>query len=130
MVVFDSLVQGHRAAVPREAEFVQGDLADLASVRAAFSSHRPEAVMHFAGHVRSGESMREPFSYLDENVRGGLNLMRAAVESERNTISSPGVVQVTGRGFTVEGVGYTVDVTKKLLTLNGEVRTTVDRREG
>lgn len=81
VVVLDSLIQGHRAAVPREAEFVQGDLGDLAAVRAAFSTHRPEAVMHFAGHVRSGESMREPFSYLDENVRGGLNLMRGAVES-------------------------------------------------
>lgn len=59
-----------------------------------------------------------------------LRAQEAVYESERNTISSPGVVQVTGRGFTVEGVGYTVDVTEKLLTLNGEVRTTVDRREG
>lgn len=59
-----------------------------------------------------------------------LRTQEAVYESEPNTISSPGAVQVTGRGFTVEGVGYTVDVTEKLLTLNGEVRTTVDRREG
>ena len=80
VVAFDSLVQGHRAALPPGADFVKGDLGDLAAVRAAFASHRPAAVMHFAGHVRSGESMKDPFSYLDENVRGGLNLMRAAVE--------------------------------------------------
>ena len=81
VVVFDSLVQGHRAAVPRGADFVQGDLADLASVRAAVERHRPDAVMHFAGHVRVGESMRDPFPYLADNVAQGLNLARAAVEA-------------------------------------------------
>ncbi|MBI3300583.1 MAG: LPS export ABC transporter periplasmic protein LptC [Deltaproteobacteria bacterium] len=54
----------------------------------------------------------------------------AVYESEHNTISSPGPVQITGRGFSVEGQGYTVDVTDKRLTLNADVRTTVTREEG
>ncbi len=80
VVVFDSLVQGHRAALPSEAAFIQGDLLDLAAIRAAVTAHRPDAVMHFAGHARVGESMRDPFPYLADNFAQGLNLARAAVE--------------------------------------------------
>jgi LPS export ABC transporter protein LptC len=54
----------------------------------------------------------------------------AVYESDRNTISSPDPVQITGRGFSVEGQGYTVDVDEKRVTLNAEVRTTVMRKEG
>jgi UDP-glucose 4-epimerase len=36
VVVFDNLVQGHRAAVPAGAEFVEGDLLDSDAVGALF----------------------------------------------------------------------------------------------
>lgn len=81
VVVFDSLVQGHRAAVPAAAAFVHGDLADLDAVRSAFAQHRPDAVMHFASHTQVGESMEQPFKYLGENVTTGLHLFQAAVEA-------------------------------------------------
>jgi UDP-glucose 4-epimerase len=81
VVVIDSLVQGHRAAVPAAAAFVHGDLADLDQVRAVFAQHQPEAVMHFAGHTQVGESMASPFKYLGENVVTGLHLFQAAVEA-------------------------------------------------
>jgi UDP-glucose 4-epimerase len=80
VVVFDSLCQGHRAAVHPGAIFVQGDLADRAAVDAALGRHRPEAIMHFASHTLVGESMRSPFLYLGENVTNGLNLLQSAVE--------------------------------------------------
>jgi len=38
-------------------------------------------VMHFAGHIQVGESMREPFKYLRDNAVGGLHLFQAAVEA-------------------------------------------------
>ena len=37
VVVFDNLSQGHRAAVPPEAVFVGGDLADRAAIDAVMS---------------------------------------------------------------------------------------------
>lgn len=80
VVVFDNLYQGHRAAVHPQATFVQADLADTAAIGAAFGTHRPEAVMHFASHTLVGESMQEPFRYLGDNVTNALNLLRAAVE--------------------------------------------------
>ena len=80
VVVFDSLYQGHRAAVDDRAELVEGDLADRAAVERLFASHRPEGVMHFASHTLVGESMEKPFLYLGDNLRNGLNLLECAAE--------------------------------------------------
>ncbi|HOS79602.1 MAG: UDP-glucose 4-epimerase GalE [Chloroflexi bacterium] len=79
VVVFDNLSQGHRAAIPPEAIFVQGDLADFDAVEALFKTQRPEAVMHFASNTLVGESMALPFKYLGDNVTNGLNLLQNAV---------------------------------------------------
>ncbi len=59
-----------------------------------------------------------------------LRTQAAVYDSERNTISSPGFIQILGRGLLIEGQGYTVDVGDKRLTLNAEVHTTVTKEEG
>jgi len=59
-----------------------------------------------------------------------LHTQEAVYDSEHDTISSAGAVQITSRGLLVEGQGYTVDVADKRLTLNAEVRTTVTKEEG
>ena len=79
VVVFDNLSQGHRAAVPADAEWVQGDLASPQEICEAVGQHRPDAVMHFAAHSLVGESMDAPFAYLRDNVMNGLNLLDACV---------------------------------------------------
>jgi len=78
-IVVDNLSQGHRAAVPDAASFVEGDLRDRAFVDRVVERHRPDAIMHFASKSLVGESMEKPFRYLGENVRCGLHLMQAAV---------------------------------------------------
>jgi len=80
VTVLDNLSQGHRAAVPEEATFVHGDLQNRDLIDRTLADHEPEAIMHFASRTLVGESMEEPFLYLDDNVRFGMNLMRAAVE--------------------------------------------------
>lgn len=80
VIVYDNLCQGHREAVPREACFVEGDLADLPAINQAIFLHKPEAVMHFAAHPLVGESMHKPFKYIGDNVTNGLNLLRAVVD--------------------------------------------------
>jgi len=79
VVVFDNLYTGHRAAVPPEAVFVEGDLADRAAVKAVFDAYKIDAVMHFASYTLVGESMEQPFKYLGDNVTNGLNLLQEAV---------------------------------------------------
>lgn len=80
VTVLDNLIQGHREAIHPQAQFVPGDLADRQALRNLFVSHSFGAVMHFASHLRVGESMEKPFMYLGENVTNGLNLLEAMVD--------------------------------------------------
>jgi UDP-glucose 4-epimerase len=79
VIVYDSLVRGHRQAVPDGAAFVQGDVLDRAALDAAFEQHRPEAVAHFAALIEAGESMQKPGLYFHNNVAGGIALLEAMV---------------------------------------------------
>jgi len=81
VTVLDNLSQGHPAAVHPQARFVRGDLSDPQAARAVLAGDAFDAVMHFASNTLVGESMREPFKYLGDNVANGLNLLRAAVEN-------------------------------------------------
>lgn len=81
VVVFDNLEQGHREAVDSRAELMVGDLRDRDGVRAAMSSARPDAVMHFAAYALVGESMSDPMKYFRNNVGGGIHLVEAMVEA-------------------------------------------------
>lgn len=80
VTVLDNLYQGHRAAVHPEATFVEGDLADRATVDAVLAEHNIEAIMHFASHTLVGESMERPFLYLGANITNGLNLLQSAID--------------------------------------------------
>ncbi len=79
VVVFDNLLFGHREAVHPAAEFVQGDLADRSAVKGLFDAHSFDGIMHFASHTLVGQSMEQPFLYVGDNVRNGLNLLEEAV---------------------------------------------------
>jgi UDP-glucose 4-epimerase len=81
VVIFDSLVLGHRAAVPGGAQLVIGDLADRALLERTLREHQVDAVLHCAGFSLVGESVTAPDKYYAANVVGGLGLidaMRAA----------------------------------------------------
>jgi len=81
VVVLDNLRQGHRAAVPSEAAFVEADLADTEALRRTFAEWRLDAVFHFAALSLVGESMRNPHAYLHGNTVTSLNLIQAAVQA-------------------------------------------------
>jgi len=79
VVVFDNLSRGHREAVPEDAAFVQGDMLDRAALDAAFETHRPDAVAHFAGFIEAAESMQQPGMYLHNNLTGAIHLLEAMI---------------------------------------------------
>ena len=54
----------------------------------------------------------------------------AIYDRHKNTISSSGLIHIVGRGFTVEGRGYTVAIDTKQLLLQAEVQTTVTQEAG
>ncbi|MDR3585495.1 MAG: UDP-glucose 4-epimerase GalE [Desulfosporosinus sp.] len=68
VVVLDSLVTGHRKAVPKEVPFYHGDIADAGLVKTVVEAHWVEAVIHFAARSLVGESMTKPDLYFYENT--------------------------------------------------------------
>ncbi len=72
--VIDSLVYGHRAAVPAE-RLIVADLADAAAVDHALIAHRIEAVVHFAAFAYVGESVTQPAKYYQNNLVNTLGLL-------------------------------------------------------
>jgi len=80
VVVLDNLSQGHQAALPREALFMKGDIADREFLQHLFHRYRFDAVLHFAGLALVGESMRLPYRYLQENLSNALNLIRTMID--------------------------------------------------
>ena len=87
VVVVDSLVTGHKAAVRPEAKFYQGDLADKPFMRKVFSEN-PEidAVIHFAAFSLVAESMKDPLKYFDNNTAGMVKLLEVMHEFNVNYI--------------------------------------------
>ena len=75
VVVYDNLSKGHKAAVPKEALFVKGDLRDGVLLAEVLRSHQIEAVVHFAADSLVGESMVEPSKYYHNNVVATLALL-------------------------------------------------------
>ncbi len=80
VTVYDSLVTGHRAAVPEQARFVHADLADEVTLRTTLAQGY-DAVMHFAAFIEAGESMKKPAKYFRNNVMNSLRLLEAVVEA-------------------------------------------------
>jgi UDP-glucose 4-epimerase len=67
-----------RAAVPAEASFVEGDIRDEHSMRAALQHAGCDAVVHMAALAEVGESVEQPERYHDVNVNGTAAVIAAA----------------------------------------------------
>lgn len=81
VVVVDSLVTGHLAAVRKEAKFYQGDLADKDFMRKVFTENSDiDAVIHFAAFSLVAESMKDPLKYFDNNTAGMVKLLEVMNE--------------------------------------------------
>jgi len=78
VVVLDDLSKGHRAAVPRDVPFVEGDLSDPQAQARALDG--VEAVIHFAAFLSVGESVAQPGKYYQNNTVKALSLLNAMVE--------------------------------------------------
>ena len=77
VVALDSLIEGHRAAVPPAAVFCNVDLAVRPQIEEVFAKNKIDAVMHFAAEALVAKSMREPSTFYAANVACGINLLDA-----------------------------------------------------
>lgn len=77
VTVLDNLSKGHSEAIDPGAVFVEMDLGDAAAVRELFAWEKFDAVLHFAGLIEVGLSMKEPAKFFESNVVNGVNLLEA-----------------------------------------------------
>ncbi|MBV8594465.1 MAG: UDP-glucose 4-epimerase GalE [Caulobacteraceae bacterium] len=80
VLVLDDLSTGHRDAVPSQAGFQQGDIADTPLVRTLIDRNGVRAVIHLAASVSVPESAADPTKYFRNNTDGTLAFARTCVE--------------------------------------------------
>jgi UDP-glucose-4-epimerase GalE len=88
VVIYDNLSAGHREAtlgVP----LIQGDTADVETMRRAIRESGASAVMHFAAWLSVPDSVRNPAGYYRNNVTGTIGTLEAmAAEGCRQFVFS------------------------------------------
>ncbi len=80
VTVFDSLVTGHRAAVPQGAKFIHASLDDSHALAEALTTNKFDAIMHFAAFIEAGESMKDPGKFFRNNFANSLQLVETAAQ--------------------------------------------------
>jgi len=78
-VCLDTLEKGHDGAV-RWGRLERGDVGDAARLNELFAKHKPHAIIHLAGYIEVGESVRQPERYLHNNVAKTDALIAAGLE--------------------------------------------------
>lgn len=76
IVVIDNLSKGHRPALPQSdrLSLVVCDIGDSEAISAVMAKHPIDVVVHFAAKADVGESQKDPFGFLQNNVNKSLSL--------------------------------------------------------
>ncbi|WP_284320908.1 UDP-glucose 4-epimerase GalE [Dyella acidisoli] len=93
--VFDNLSTGHRAAV-RWGRFVEGNILDREALDRLFVSQHIDVVMHFCALSQVGESVRDPYTYYQNNVTGTVTLLEAMRAADVNKLVFSSTAAVYG----------------------------------
>ena len=86
VTIFDNFCHSKRSALPPEANFVEGDLADRTLLEKTLREGQFDGVMHFAALIEAGESMKKPEIYFRNNTAGTLSLLESMVATRHNRL--------------------------------------------
>jgi len=94
VTVYDSLVTGHRGAVPEDALFIQADLSDSHALAKTLTDQKFDGVIHCAAFIEAGESMKDPGRFYHNNLTNSLTLIETAIRAgvKRFVLSSTAAV--------------------------------------
>lgn len=85
LIVLDNLFNGHAEFV-KWGEFVNGDMGCPEIINSIFEQNKVIAVMHFAAYACVGESVANPRSYYENNVRQSLSLLNSMLDHGVNRL--------------------------------------------
>ncbi len=94
VTVLDDLSVGEYKNIPRNVEFVLGDIRDAEKVR--FCMEGKDAVFHFAYDATECKSIFSPVLDADINIIGGLTVLKEAINEGVETFVFPGSVIAYG----------------------------------
>jgi len=84
-IVYDNFEAGHKEAIINT-KFVFGNLSDCELLKETLIKEKIDAVIHFAGYLAVGESVKIPEKYYNNNVTNTLNLLTCMKECNINKI--------------------------------------------
>ena len=67
VTIIDNLINGSKKLLPNKANFVECDIEDEEKISNLLKNNKFDAVMHFAGYTRVGESTKYPKKYYENN---------------------------------------------------------------
>ena len=82
VLVYDNLSTGVKAAVPKDANFIFGDIRDGELLTRVMKDYKIDSVMHFAAKSVVPESVEQPLEYYENNVLGTLQILKACEKSK------------------------------------------------
>src|SRR3989344_2521713 len=94
VIVYDNLENGYKEYLHPDAKLIVGDLSDINRLNNCFKENKIDSVMHFAGYIEAGESMKDPLKFFNNNVSNGINLLNVMIKNNVKNIiysSSAGV---------------------------------------
>ncbi|VTX62106.1 UDP-glucose 4-epimerase [Fusobacterium periodonticum] len=86
VIVVDNLENGFIELVDKRAKFYQGDIRNQEFLEKVFLENKISTVMHFAGYIKVGESIKDPIKYYENNTFGTLLLLKSML---KNNIKNP-----------------------------------------
>lgn len=88
-------------AIPDGATLVRGDIGDEALIESLCRQHSVSSLVHFAGKIQVGESVRKPELYFDHNVNRSLRLLDTVREMGVRDVVFSSTAAVYGEPKTV-----------------------------
>ncbi len=124
VTVYDNLVYGHPEALASGTNLIKGDLLDRRRLSGVFRDGNFEAVIHFAAYAAAGESMSNPYKYLNSNIQGSLNLLEVMREHRVAKIVFSSSCTVYGQ---TEKLPVSEDNAIEITNVYGESKYTIER---
>ncbi len=79
VVVFDDLSSGFKENVDDSIPFYIGSTLSEKDISSVMTSHRFGSIIYLAAYKAAGESMTDPTKYANNNIIGGINLIKACI---------------------------------------------------
>ncbi|MBN9288757.1 MAG: UDP-glucose 4-epimerase GalE [Gammaproteobacteria bacterium] len=82
LIVLDNLTSGFADSLPKNVEFIQGDILDETLVSNILKTNQVNTVIHLAARTIIPESLQNPLKYYQNNTVGTLNLLTACLKHQ------------------------------------------------